>query len=140
MHPYDLNFQNFQIQQWLEDGKINCIHEVKDRHGSIVHTNQMIVMVNRCKCFNERFRVSIENDTSVKNVYAGKLLGLCEKYSFKETVARFRHANFDTNTPYILPGWSCNPDENSEAGGLVVLVSTMDGCTRSGKKRMGCAG
>ena len=78
MHPYALNFQRFEIQQWLEDRQINCIHEEKDRHGCIVRTNQMSVMVNRYKRFNERFRVSIEDDTAVNNAYAGKLYALSE--------------------------------------------------------------
>ena len=105
---------------------MDCIHQEMHADGTVVCTNQMKVMVEKCKRFCERFRVSIENDTEVKNGYAGKLYALCEKYCFKETVARLGHTNFDTNTPYILPGWSADPDENSEAGGFVVLVSTMN--------------
>jgi hypothetical protein len=34
--------------------------------------------------------------------------------------------HFDTNTPYILPGWSANQDESLPSGGLVILLSTMN--------------
>jgi hypothetical protein len=126
MHPYALTFARFQIQQWIEDRKIQCIHEEDDGHGNIVRTNQMSVMVDSCKRFNEHLRTSMENDTSVKNGYAGKLLAMCEKCCLKETIARLGHANFDPHTPYIIPGWSADTDENAEAGGLVVLLSTMN--------------
>jgi hypothetical protein len=64
LHPYALTFARFQIQQWLEDRKIQCIHEQDDGHGNIVRTNQMNVMVESCKRFCERFRTSMENDTA----------------------------------------------------------------------------
>jgi hypothetical protein len=126
MHPYALTFARFQIQQWLEDRKIQCIHEQDDGHGNIVQTNQMRVMVESCKRFCERLRTSMENDTAVKNGYAGKLLAMCEKYCLKETIARLGHTHFDPHTPYIIPGWSADTDEDAEPGGLVVLLSTMN--------------
>jgi len=47
MHPYPLNFQRFEIQQWLEDRQVNCIHEENQRDVIIVLTNQMSVMVHK---------------------------------------------------------------------------------------------
>jgi hypothetical protein len=78
MHAYALKFKRFEIQQWLQDRKVDCIHEEMHDDGTIVRTNEMSVMVNRCKRFNERFRVSIEDDTAVNNAYAGKLYALSE--------------------------------------------------------------
>jgi len=34
--------------------------------------------------------------------------------------------HFDTNTPYIIPGWSASQDDTLPAGGFVVLMSTMN--------------
>ena len=36
------------------------------------------------------------------------------------------HSLFTSDTPYILPGWSADKDENLEAGGYCILVSTMN--------------
>jgi len=126
LHAYALNFKRFEIQQWLEDRKIDVFHEGTDENGTIVRTNQMGVVVERCKRFAERFRAAAENDTGVNNGYEGKLLSLCEKYCLPETIARLTHVYFDTNTPYILPGWSANQDESLPSGGFVILLSTMN--------------
>ena len=86
----------------------------------------MGVIVERCKRFAERYRKAAENDTGVNSGYEGKLLALCEKYCFAETVRRLGHMHFDTNTPYILPGWSSCQDGSLSPGGFVVLISTMN--------------
>ena len=76
--------------------------------------------------FQRLFRVAAENDTDVNNGYEGKLLSLCEKYCLPETIARLGHEHFDTNTPYIMPGWSANQDESLPSGGFVILLSTFN--------------
>ena len=126
MHAYALNFKRHEIQQWLEDRSINVIHERLDKNGFPVRTNQMGVVVERCKRFAERYRKSAENDTDVNSGYEGKLLAMCEKYCFAETARRLGHMHFDTNTPYIIPGWSACQDDTLPAGGFVVLISTMN--------------
>jgi hypothetical protein len=126
MHPYALNFKRHEIQQWLEDRNINVTHERMNKDGILVHTNQMGVIVERCKRFAERYRKSSENDTGVNSGYEGQLLALCEKYWFPETDRRLGHMHFDTNTTYILPGWSASQDDSLPAGGFVVLISTMN--------------
>ena len=35
MHAYALNFKRFEIQQWLQDRKVDCIHE--EMHGRWHH-------------------------------------------------------------------------------------------------------
>jgi hypothetical protein len=127
MHAYALNFKRHEIQQWLQDRKINVTHERMNKHGVLVRTNQMGVHVERCKRFAELYRKAAENDTGVNSGYEGKLLrvALCEKYCFAETVRRLGHMHFDTNTPYILPGWSASQDDSLPPGGFVVLISTM---------------
>lgn len=126
MHAYALNFKRHEIQQWLEDRNINVTHESMNKQGVLVRTNQMGVMVDRCKRFAERYRKAAENDTHVNSGYEGKLLALCEKYCFAETARRLGHMHFDTNTPYILPGWSSCQDDRLPPGGFVVLMSTMN--------------
>jgi hypothetical protein len=127
MHAYALNFKRHEIQQWLQDRKINVTHERMNKHGVLVRTNQMGVHVERCKRFAELYRKAAENDTGVNSGYEGKLLrvALCEKYCFVETARRLGHMHFDTNTPYILPGWSASQDDSLPPGGFVVLISTM---------------
>ena len=83
---------------------MNCTHEEVNEQGVLVRTNQLSVMVDRCKRFSERLRTSAENDTGVKNDYQGKLLSMCEKYYFSETISRLGDLNFEVNTPYIVPG------------------------------------
>ena len=78
MHTYALNFKRFEIQQWLEDRKVDYIHQEMHADDTVDYTNQMKVMVERYKRFCERFRVSIEYDTTVKNGYPGKLYALCQ--------------------------------------------------------------
>ena len=126
MHAYTLNFKRHEIQQWLEDRNINVTHERMNKQGVLVRTNQMGVIVERCKRFAERYRKSAENDTGVNSGYEGKLLALYEKYCFAETARRLGHMHFDTNTPYILPGWSSCQDDSLSPGGFVVLISTMN--------------
>lgn len=88
MHAYAINFKRFKIHQWIEDRNINVTHEGMNQHGIVVRTNQLGVIVDRCKRFAERYRVATENDTGVDNRYEGKFLSLCEKYCFTETVSR----------------------------------------------------
>jgi hypothetical protein len=91
MHTYTLTFKRFQIQQWLQERNINVTHEHMNDHDTVVHTNQLGVMVDRCKRFCERYRVATENDSNVKNDYEGKFLNLCEKYCFSETISHLVH-------------------------------------------------
>ena len=86
----------------------------------------MGVIVKRCKRFAERYRKAAENDTGVNSGYEGKLLAMCEKYCFAETARRLGHMHFDTNTPYIIPGWSACQHDTLPAGGFVVLIATMN--------------
>ena len=88
--------------------------------------NSVSDMVDRCKRFFERLRTSAKNDTGVKNGYQGKLLSMCEKYCFTETQSRMGHHNFEFNTPYIVPGWSVDRNEDLPADGFVILISTMN--------------
>jgi hypothetical protein len=97
-----------------------------DEHGTVVLTNQLGVMVDRCNRFCERYRVSVENDVGVNNGYEDKLLSLCEKYCFSETISRVGHQNFEFNTPYIVPGWSADHNEALTSVGFVVLLSSMN--------------
>ena len=128
MHVYDCNFKRFEIQQWLIDRQVQCDHEEVNADGVLVRTNLLSVMVDRCKRFSERLRTIADNDTVVKNDYQGKLLSMprCEKYCFTETQSRMGHVNFEFNTPYIVPGWSADRNEDLPAGGFVILVSTMN--------------
>ena len=48
---------------------MNCTHEEFNDHVVLVHTNQLKVMVDRCKRFTERLRTVASNDTVVKNGY-----------------------------------------------------------------------
>ena len=105
---------------------MKCDHEEVNADGVLVYTNQLSVMVDRCKRFFERFRTSAENDTGVKNGYQGKLLSMCEKYCFTETQSRMGHLNFEFNTPYIVPGWSVDRNEDLPSGGFIILISTMN--------------
>ena len=57
---------------------MKCTYEEMNDQGVMVCTNQLGVMVDRCKRFSERLRTSSENDTGVKNGYQGKLLNMCE--------------------------------------------------------------
>ena len=123
MHTYACNFKRFEIQQ---DRQVDCTHVEMNEHDVVVRTDQLSVMVERCKRFPERLRTSAENDTVVKNGYQGKLLSMYEKYGFSETISRLGHQNFDRNTPYIVPGWSTDQKDNLSVDGFVVLISTMN--------------
>jgi hypothetical protein len=91
------------------------------------HTNQMHVMVDRCKRWSERQKWAIDNDTGFLDGYEGKIWSICEKYSFCKSARRLGHKLFDRNTTYILPGWCAKGDrDNNPDGGLCVLVSTMN--------------
>ena len=105
---------------------MQCDHEEVNADGVLVRTNQRSVMVDRCKRFAERLRTTSENDTGVKNDYQDKLLSMCEKYCFTETLSRMGHVNFEFNTPHIVPGWSVDRNEDLAAGGFVILISTMN--------------
>jgi hypothetical protein len=83
-------------------------------------------MVHRCKRYCERLMRANGLNDGIRNNYEGNLLAVCQKYDFKETARRMGHAHFTANTPYILPGWSADKDENHAAGGYCILVSTMN--------------
>ena len=36
------------------------------------------------------------------------------------------HVNFEFNTPYVVPGWSADRNEDLPAGGFVILITTMN--------------
>ena len=121
--PYALHFRSSEIQKWLTDRKIDCMH-VDPITG--VRTNQVSVMVKKCKRYCERLNRGDNLGDDVRSNYEGKLLSVCQKYDLKETSMRLGHAAFTAHTPYIVPGWSANKDEDRPAGGYCILVSTFD--------------
>jgi hypothetical protein len=123
LHPYALHFKRCEIQNWLVDRHINCIH-IDPQTGT--QTNLLKVMVDKCKRYCERLTRANAIDGSIRHNYEGKLLAVCLKHNFKETARRMGHSLFTSDTPYILPGWSADKDENLEAGGYCILVSTMN--------------
>jgi len=123
LHPYALHFKRCEIQNWLVDRHINCIH-IDPQTGT--QTNMLKVMVDKCKRYCERLTRANGIDGSIRHNYEGKLLAVCLKHNFKETARRMGHSLFTSDTPYILPGWSADKDENLAAGGYCILVSTMN--------------
>jgi hypothetical protein len=123
LHPYALHFKRSEIQNWLVDRHINCIH-IDPQTGT--QTNLLKVMVDKCKRYCERLTRANGIDGSIRHNYEGKLLAVCLKHNFKETARRMGHSLFTSDTPYILPGWSADKDENLAAGGYCILVSTMN--------------
>jgi hypothetical protein len=121
--PYALHFRSSEIQKWLTDRKIDCMH-VDPITG--VRTNQVSVMVKKCKRYCERLNRGDNLGDDVRSNYEGKLLSVCQKYDLKETSMRLGHAAFTAHTPYIVPGWSAKKDEDRPAGGYCILVSTFD--------------
>ena len=121
--PYALHFRSSEIQKWLTDRKIDCMH-VDPITG--VRTNQVSVMVKKCKRYCERLNRGDNLGDDVRSNYEGKLLSVCQKYDLKETSMRLGHAAFTAHTPYIVPGWSANKDEDRPAGGYCILVSTFN--------------
>jgi hypothetical protein len=59
LHPYALNFKRCEIQKWLVDRQINCMH-IDPHTGE--QTNQLGVMVHRCKRYCERLMRAIGLD------------------------------------------------------------------------------
>ena len=123
LNPYALNFKRSEIQKWLVDRQINCTHIDLDTGEQ---TNQLGVMINKCKRYAERLLRANSLADGIRNNYEGKLLALCEQYDFKETAKRMGHAYFTPHTPYILPGWSADKDDTHAAGGYCILVTTMN--------------
>jgi hypothetical protein len=123
LNPYALNFKRSEIQKWLVDRQINCTH-IDPHTGE--QTNQLGVMVNKCKRYAERLLRANTLADGIRNNYEGKLLAMCEQYDFKETAKRMGHAHFTAHTPYILPGWSADNDDTHAAGGYCILVTTMN--------------
>jgi hypothetical protein len=89
-------------------------------------TNQLGVMVNKCNRYCERLIRANGLADCIRNNYEGKLLAVCQQYDFKETARRMGHAHFTAHTPYILPGWSADKDENHAACVYCILVTTMN--------------
>jgi hypothetical protein len=123
LNPYALNFKRSEIQKWLVDRQINCTHIDLDTGEQ---TNQLGVMINKCKRYAERLLRANSLADGIRNNYEGKLLAMCEQYDFKETAKRMGHAHFTPHTPYILPGWSADKDDTHAAGGYCILVTTMN--------------
>jgi hypothetical protein len=123
LNPYALHFKRCEIQKWLVDRQINCMHIDPDTGAQ---TNQLGVMVNKCKRYCERLMRANGLGDGIRNNYEGKLLAVCQEYEFKETARRMGHAHFTAHTPYILPGWSADKDEHHAAGGYCILVTTMN--------------
>ena len=123
LNPYTLNFKRSEIQKWLVDRQINCTHIDPDTGAQ---TNQLVVMVNKCKRYAERLMRANTLADGIRNNYEGKLLAMCVQYDFKETAKRMGHAHFTAHTPYILPGWSADKDDTHAAGGYCILITTMN--------------
>lgn len=125
-NPFALSYRRHEIQKWLHDNKIETTSVCMQANGKEVRSNKLHVMVDKCKRWAERFLRSCEDGDGIHSNYEGKLLALCQKYSFEATVEKLGIENFTANTPYILPGWSSTAAEDSSAGGFCVLVSTMN--------------
>jgi hypothetical protein len=68
-------------------------------------TNQLRVMVDRCKRYCERLMRANGLDDSIRHNYEGKLLAVCQKHDFKETARRMGHAHFtSTHHTFCLVG------------------------------------
>jgi len=52
-------------------------------------TNQLVVMVDRCKRYCERLMRANCLDDSIRHNYEGKLLAVCQKHDFKSVVIYF---------------------------------------------------
>ena len=96
-----------------------------DDDGKSTHTNQMDVMVDRCKRWYEL--TVVDNDTGVNTVYEDKLFTIWEEYCFSESAYSLGHKLFDRNTPNILSGWNTRGGADYKpVGGFCILVSTMN--------------
>jgi hypothetical protein len=80
LNPYALNFKRCEIQKWLVDRQIKCMHIDPDTGEQ---TNQLDVMVHRCKRYCERLMRANGLNDGIRNNYEGKLLAVCQKYDFK---------------------------------------------------------
>jgi hypothetical protein len=70
-----------------------------DEHGTVVLTNQLGVMVDRCKRFCERYLVATENDSNVKNGYEGIPLFLAKSLTIEYNVSITNIATDSTGLP-----------------------------------------
>ena len=62
----------------------------------------------------------------VGNYPEDQLLALCQKYCLGATVARLGELHFDVDTSYIIPGWSASADRQAAAGGMCVMITTIN--------------
>jgi hypothetical protein len=69
----------------------------------------------------------MDKDVDVAGNYPqAQLLSLCQKYCLGATVARLGELHFDADTSYIIPGWSASEDREAAAGGMCVMITTMN--------------
>ena len=71
LNPYALNFKRSEIQKWLVDRQINCTHIDLDTGEQ---TNQLGVLINKCKRYAERLLRANSLADGIRNNYEGKLL------------------------------------------------------------------
>jgi hypothetical protein len=128
LHPFALRYGNTEITNWLRNEKIDTLHKRFDADtGETTSVDRLKAMVKACKRFCMSKISRMDKDVDVSGNYPqAQLLALCQKYCLRATVARLGELHFDADTSYIIPGWSASEDREAAAGGMCVMITTMN--------------
>ncbi len=128
LHPFALRYGFTEITNWLRNEKIDTLHvRVDAETGERTSVDRLKTMVKACKRFCTSKISRMDKDVDVAGNYPqAQLLALCQKYCLGATVARLGELHFDADTSYIIPGWSASDDREAAAGGMCVMITTMN--------------
>jgi len=131
LHPFALRYGRTDIMNWLQNEKIDTLHvQVDEGTGESTSVDRLRQMVTVCKRFTTAKVKKLDKDIDVAGSYPeAQLLAMCQKYSLGATVSRLGQLHFDTDTFYIIPGWSrwsASENRQAEAGGMCVMISTIN--------------
>ena len=128
LHPFALRYVNTEITNWLRNEKIDtlCVR-VDAETGETTSVDRLKTMVKACRRFCISKISRMDKDVDVAGNYPqAQLLALCQKYCLGATVARLGELHFDADTSYIIPGWSASEDREAAAGGMCVMITTIN--------------
>jgi hypothetical protein len=128
LHPSALHYDQTDIMNWLKNENIDTLHEqVHEDTGEATSVDSLCQMVTDQKRFTTDKVKKLDKDIDVAGNYPeSQLLVMCQKYSLGATVSRLGELHFDTDTSYIIPGWSSSADRQTEVGDMYVMVFTIN--------------